>query len=150
MTPNTSDCDNTSVEDNAPRQFYKTTFENRLLSAQPQEPPFYQQQQQPLSAFSQSLAPVQKFISQHPLQDAYTSTFGSTPTSPQVSSYLLAPRGNADRILDEAVDELFLSQPENEQIMDFVNSWNPAAFGADAALTNDEQLGNLLDRLLDD
>lgn len=60
-------------------------------------------------------------------------------------------------ILDQAVDELFLSDggippPEvNDSVLDFVNIWDPAAaaaFGPDGALENDTQLGNLLDKLL--
>jgi hypothetical protein len=58
------------------------------------------------------------------------------------------------QILDEIVDELFLSRPENEElIMDFVNVWwDPAAasFGGDGALTDDVQLGNILDKLLEE
>ncbi len=57
-------------------------------------------------------------------------------------------------VLDQAVDELFLGQggvspPEvNDSIVDFVNCWDPATYGPDAALENDTQLGNLLDKLL--
>lgn len=56
-----------------------------------------------------------------------------------------------DQILDEIVDELFfLSRPENELIMDFVNGWDPASFGGDGALADDVQLGNILDKLLEE
>lgn len=57
-------------------------------------------------------------------------------------------------VLDQAVDELFLGEggvppPEvNDSIVDFVNCWDPSSYGPDAALENDTQLGNLLDKLL--
>lgn len=57
-------------------------------------------------------------------------------------------------VMDQAVDELFLGEggappPEvNESVMDFVTCWDPSSYGPDAALENDTQLGNLLDRLL--
>jgi hypothetical protein len=70
--------------------------------------------------------------------------------SPIVASHRLSRNSE---ILDEAVDELFLNDSHqggvNDSIMDFVNVWDPA-YGADAAITNDKQLGNLLDRLLED
>ena len=51
--------------------------------------------------------------------------------------------------LDEAVDDLFLGDTQsNDSILDFVSAWDIGA--ADAALTNDVQLGNLLDRLLEE
>jgi hypothetical protein len=57
-------------------------------------------------------------------------------------------------VLDQAVDELFLGEggvPSSEvkdSIVDFVNCWDPSSYGPDAALDNDTQLGNLLDKLL--
>ena len=57
-------------------------------------------------------------------------------------------------VLDQAVDELFLGEggvPPSEvkdSIVDFVNCWDPSSYGPDAALDNDTQLGNLLDKLL--
>ena len=51
--------------------------------------------------------------------------------------------------MDEAVDDLFLGDTQtNDSILDFVSAWDYGA--ADAALTNDVQLGNLLDRLLEE
>ena len=53
-------------------------------------------------------------------------------------------------ILDETVDDLFLGEDNqsNDSILDFVSAWDYGA--ADAALTNDVQLGNLLDKLLEE
>jgi hypothetical protein len=73
--------------------------------------------------------------------------------------HLLSPRvTDHHSIMDQAVEELFLheasSLAERDSILDFVNGWeNPfvEASGSDAdALTDDAQLGNLLDKLLQD
>ena len=58
-------------------------------------------------------------------------------------------------MLDQAVDDLFLNDTSlslegHDSVMDFVNSWDTAAYGQDAPLENDTQLGNLLDKLLSD
>jgi hypothetical protein len=72
------------------------------------------------------------------------------PASPILASHRL-PRNS--EILDEAVDELFLNESYlggvNDSIMDFVNVWD-TAYGANADFRNDTQLGNLLDKLLED
>lgn len=78
------------------------------------------------------------------------------PESPRlvVSSPQTNGMGHAHGVLDQAVDELFLGEggvppPEvNDSIVDFVNCWDPSSYGPDAALENDTQLGNLLDKLL--
>ena len=57
-------------------------------------------------------------------------------------------------VLDQAVEDLFLGEggappPEvKDSVMDFVTCWDPSSYGPDAALENDNQLGNLLDKLL--
>jgi hypothetical protein len=71
-------------------------------------------------------------------------------TSPRLKTYVATGRGPAGDFLDDAVDELFLSDSHNETILDFVSAWDPTAYGADSVLTNDVQLGNLLDRLLEE
>jgi len=62
----------------------------------------------------------------------------------------IQPSGSGD-FLDQAVDELFLedSQAVNE-VMEFVNVWDAEEGINMGEVTNDIQLGNLLDRLLDD
>jgi hypothetical protein len=80
------------------------------------------------------------------------------PVVQQVQSLLTSPPAAAphifpaqDQIWGENVDELlFLNQSENKQIMDFVNAWCAASFGGDGALTDDVQLGNILDELLEE
>jgi hypothetical protein len=105
--------------------------------------------------FPVPLAPV---VSNEPLAVQY-----SQPMSPAMTSYspyaaLLTPTtsnffgtSDADRILDEAVEELFLHSDEAGEIdglADFVQDWNPARdFGSPQ---DDAQLGYLLDKLLED
>lgn len=57
---------------------------------------------------------------------------------------------DADRVLDEAVDELFLNDTQEiDNLADFVNDWDPSSnFGA--MLEDDVQLGFMLERLLED
>lgn len=86
------------------------------------------------------------------------SNMSSQPTQPlslsSMNSFNFAPTNNvaptmeADRILDEAVNELFLSDAQEvDTLADFVNDWDPN-FGA--MLEDDAQLGFMLDRLLED
>ena len=54
-------------------------------------------------------------------------------------------------VLDEVVDELFLHEPpeENDNILDFVNTWNPnPEVMLDEDIQDDVQLGLLLERIL--
>lgn len=53
-------------------------------------------------------------------------------------------------VLDEVVDELFLheSPEENDNILDFVNTWNPDSFTMDEEIVDDYQLGVMLERIL--
>ena len=145
------------MEDNTTYQSYPRV-ESRIYSShsyphQVQEPVY-----PALTTTTHQLVPTGGHQTIPPPQDAAYASFSS--------SLLMSPRASygtnmypssgtttrtVDHILDEAVDELFLSQPENEQIMDFVNAWDPTFYGGnDAALTNDTQLGNLLDKLLED
>lgn len=57
-------------------------------------------------------------------------------------------RSYADQVLDEAVDELFLQEAlsENDATL---GAWDAASLGDDASL-QDEQLGMLLEQLLDE
>lgn len=57
----------------------------------------------------------------------------------------------ADSILDQAVDELFMGELGSEDnLADFVNEWDPSnSFGA-TALADDIQLGYMLEKLLED
>lgn len=92
--------------------------------------------QQPLSI------PFVNMPSQQPLT---YSPVTSMPMSLGYSSAL-----DADRILDEAVDELFLNEVgDQDNLADFVHDWDPNnAFGD--VLQDDEQLGYMLDKLLED
>jgi hypothetical protein len=66
------------------------------------------------------------------------------------SSYgILAPQVQADSILDQAVDELFMGELGNDDLADSVEDWDPTdTFGA--VLENDIQLGYMLEKLLED
>jgi hypothetical protein len=90
---------------------------------------------------------------------------GQTPPLPQLSSSyqpistmssfsFVDPmtRTNADRVLDEAVLELFLQEPaESDNLDEFVHDWDPnfdLNFGV--ALRDDVQLGFMLEKLMED
>jgi len=72
------------------------------------------------------------------------------PALPQ-QPYAAAPQSSEDddvnRILDEAVDELFM-QEDSDSLSDFVHDWDPS-FGAEP-LQDDSQLGLMLEKLLED
>jgi hypothetical protein len=57
---------------------------------------------------------------------------------------------NADRVLDEAVAELFLHEPaESDSLEEFVHDWDPdfdINFGV--VLRDDTQLGFMLEKLM--
>jgi hypothetical protein len=65
------------------------------------------------------------------------------PYSAQVSE-------SGSEVLDEVVDELFLHEApeENDNILDFVNTWNPYSFPEEEEIEDDLQLGLLLERIL--
>ena len=64
------------------------------------------------------------------------------------SIYSVPDRNYADQVLDEAVDELFLQEALMDNDSNGMAPWD-AAFGDDASL-QDEQLGMLLEQLLDE
>lgn len=113
--------------------------------------------QQPFAAAPapqvQSFDPLPvSFISQVPMapeRSIYEATASSIPYAAYPESINSVPdRGYADQVLDEAVDELFLQEAlqENDPI---IGGWDTASFGDDASL-QDEQLGMLLEQLLDE
>ena len=66
--------------------------------------------------------------------------------------YSSSSDSDSSEVLDEVVDDLFLHAPaeENDDIMDFVNTWNPMIDSFDAAeeIVDDLQLGLLLEKIL--
>ena len=92
------------------------------------------------------------FVQQAPLapqSSIYEATTSSFPYAAYPESINAVPdRGYADQVLDEAVDELFLQEAlqENDPI---IGGWDNTSFGDDASL-QDEQLGMLLEQLLDE
>jgi hypothetical protein len=59
---------------------------------------------------------------------------------------------NADRVLDEAVAELFLHEPaESDNLDEFVHDWDPNFnFNFGVVLRDDAQLGFMLEKLMED
>jgi hypothetical protein len=80
-------------------------------------------------------------------------TPASQPQSYPLANFLAAP-SDADRVLDEAVDELFLQhEGADDNLAEFVHDWDPTieqanSFGAN--LQDDSQLGYMLEKLLED
>lgn len=58
----------------------------------------------------------------------------------------------ADRVLDEAVEELFMDIPDGnaEPLDEFVQDWVPADAGFAQTLENDAALGFMLEKLLEE
>lgn len=91
---------------------------------------------------SQIIAPLPQVLSSYP-------PIAATPSFPLIDLSSLA---DADRVLDEAVDELFLHEPaEGDNLDEFVHDWDPN-FNMDfgATLRDDVQLGFMLEKLLED
>jgi hypothetical protein len=152
VTPNSSDCgnsDNGSGRDEGsvePESLQDTHYQYHVSS-----PVAYR------STVPAVLPQEPQVLDMSPLPYDWPYPFLPLASPPPVVSshvFLQAPRNPAPEILDETVEELFLSkdspQEVNECILDFVNIWDPVSFGAGAALENDIQLGNLLDKLLED
>ena len=76
--------------------------------------------------------------------------FEAAPASIPYAAYpeSMQDRSYADQVLDEAVDELFLQEALQESDP-IIGAWDAASFGDDASL-QDEQLGMLLEQLLDE
>lgn len=71
--------------------------------------------------------------------------------SAQEAAVAAVQRSCADRILDEAVDELFFNdaRPDNEDLMD-LKAWDLSNTFADDSEIEDSQLGMLLEKLLEE
>jgi hypothetical protein len=101
-------------------------------------------------------------------------TFGEVPSPPRVSvqfsqasplsapvslDYVAAPLAasapsfpvaSSTEFMDQTVDELFLDDSQSvSDVMDFVSTWDNE-FGGMGPVTNDLELGNLLDKILED
>jgi hypothetical protein len=164
VTPANSDCDH-SEKISAPAGSYEyediPSYQSRIGI-----PERYQQYSMPASSpprrplaaekaqipkMSPVAYPGSRVLSAAPM--LASASFDTHESSPRAVAAI--PMGHDLGVLDQAVDDLFfLSEggvppPEvNESVMDFVTCWDPSSYGPDAALENDTQLGNLLDRLL--
>ncbi|CAB9520027.1 stress transcription factor B-2b [Seminavis robusta] len=121
-----------------------------------------QQEQLPYAMAPVAAAPVQAYdplpvsfsnmVAQAPVADTrvvYEAAPASIPYAAMPESIHSVPERNyADQVLDEAVDELFLQEAlmENESS---IAPWDASSFGDDASL-QDEQLGMLLEQLLEE
>lgn len=90
-------------------------------------------------------------FAQMPRMDApplyYSQSF---PAVPPISFH--AAYSDADKILDEAVDELFLHQGEVDSLSEFVHDWDPSFDQSSCmgpTIEDDTQLGYLLEKLLE-
>jgi hypothetical protein len=83
------------------------------------------------------------------LSSSYQPNTATMPSFPFVDPMALT---NADRVLDEAVAELFLQEPaESDSLDEFVHDWDPNFnFNFGMALRDDAQLGFMLERLMED
>lgn len=104
--------------------------------------PAYEQQQQPMQ-------PPAAAASYEPLPYEYQPAFAAAV--PQYAN------NNAceDRVLDEAVEELFMDMMPNssasaDPFEDFVNDWVPQDATFSATLENDAALGFMLEKLLEE
>lgn len=80
----------------------------------------------------------------------YEAAASSIPYAAYPDSINAVPdRSYADQVLDEAVDELFLQEALMDNDSTFGAAWDAASLGDDVSLA-DEQLGMLLEQLLDE
>lgn len=112
----------------------------------------------PLHFMQQSLSePSTTPFARLPLSDPPTiyyaqDTAGVVPVRSFSFSNRLQVPNDADKILDEAVDELFLQQEEVDNLNEFVHDWDPNCdqnVTASGTVEDDFELGYLLEKLLD-
>jgi hypothetical protein len=100
-----------------------------------------------------------------PSFDMFATNYAAVPQNISHAVQSFEPRGafaplclpqadDADRVLDEAVEELFLNEAiASDSLDDFVHDWDPSNEGNEAyldSLQDDCQLGMMLERLLED
>lgn len=169
VTPASSDCDDS---DNGQIGDYEQNYSaNMYITQEPTYPPAIGNPER----YASYQIPVSSPSCRRPLDIPNVSPLAYPPSSNLLSSGVMrtptfevlqeSPRPTiaaphsydlmlGHGVLDQAVDELFLGEggvPTSEvkdSIVDFVNCWDPSSYGPDAALDNDTQLGNLLDKLL--
>lgn len=114
-----------------------------------QDQPSYASAPAPVQAFDP--LPFSSMVAQAPVAEhrVYEAAPASIPYAAMPESIQSVPDSNyADQMLDEAVDELFLQEALMENDSGLA-PWDSATFGDDASL-QDEQLGMLLEQLLDE
>ncbi|KAL3923290.1 MAG: hypothetical protein SGILL_001737 [Bacillariaceae sp.] len=169
VTPHNSDCDNS--EDSARNGHYEESYhpitmvmENQgfepphrqfeFVSRQPQEAPMSplgNVNRLALQTFGPEIAmpspPRLHFPPASPLSTPRGHDYVASPIAASAPSI---PAASSYEYMDQAVDELFLDESQSvTDVMDFVSSWD-MEFEAMGPVTNDLELGNLLDKILED
>ncbi|KAL3937319.1 MAG: hypothetical protein SGARI_002163 [Bacillariaceae sp.] len=151
VTPHNSDCDNS--DDGARHGSNYDTSSPMMMEQQAFQPPRHHFDH---SSFEQpqktSLCPIE-------CNRLAMQTFGDIPSPPRLSAQYVSspiaasapsiPSASSAGFMDQTVDELFLEDSQSvTDVMDFVASWdNDLGMGP---VTNDLELGNLLDKILED
>jgi len=107
----------------------------------------FNNQTQPNNAFSSPMEPYPMFSQSNWMQLAELQ-LQQQQQQQQLSR--MQVNSQADQVLDEAVEEIFMDGACNDisDLDDFVRDWDPSSFAL--KLNNDAQLGYMLDRLLED
>ena len=152
VTPHNSDCDN-SDDGTLHGSYYKTTSSNKTIEQQTFEPPYYLESSSLEQPTEVARCPIE-------CNRLAMQTFGDIPSPPRlteqyVSSPIVAsapsiPSASSADFMEQAVDELFLEDSQSAtDVMDFVSSWDNEFEGM-GPVTNDLELGNLLDKILEE
>ena len=152
VTPHHSDCDNS--EDGAMHGSYQDTSSSMTMEKQAFEPPHDNYEPFSLDQPQEtSLCPIE-------CNRLAMQTFGDVPSPPRLSDQYMSspivasapsiPSASSAEFMEQTVDELFLEDSQSvTDVMDFVASWDNGFEGM-GPVTNDLELGNLLDKILED
>jgi hypothetical protein len=177
VTPHSSDCDHSENDDcsSGHDSDSKGSSEPIMMQSQAFQPPHHQFDHSPhhiYATLQPDDPPKSTMVNKLALQ-IFGSDLLDMPSSPQVSSQVSLgspisantsrdyvtvpvvstassiPLSPSNEFLDQAIDDLFLedSQAANE-VMDFVSAWDEEF--ERGQVTNDLELGNLLDKILQD
>lgn len=94
--------------------------------------------------------PVQPPMMMMPLSSPSYAAAAPAAAMPLLSFSSWPSMAETDQVLDQAVDELFLTETSNgDELVDFVHDWDPNNDFCQT-LENDKQLGYMLEKLLED
>lgn len=102
-----------------------------------------------------SLCHQQLTRSEAPLVYYPQDASSTSPVQPFQLANTLSFACDADKLLDEAVDELFLYQEDGDNLDEFVHDWDPSFYQSSTGtcggtIEDDSHLGYLLEKLLDE